>query len=240
MPRRRRGRKWPSRPRARRVSALQAAIRMAWVICLTSPSRRAMSGAISAAVIAICSCRRPGSATPVWCTPRSQRGYLVRARLPRVAGSRTSPVLRSGHVRRVARTVSAAVRTDRRMEACGHGHIADSVDAATSLGGFCAGQGRMKVEAGAYCKTVGSAYVGSNPTPATPARTACWLRKRSPAGRFLLVTMCIRVRHCGSMHGSLHVRMADSVRAERAVRITARFADPRPFCPVIWGAGLLV
>src|SRR6266496_858068 len=30
------------------------------------------------------------------------------------------------------------------------------------------------------CKTVGSAYVGSNPTPATPAKTALWLRKRGP------------------------------------------------------------
>ena len=28
-------------------------------------------------------------------------------------------------------------------------------------------RGHMEVQAGAYCKTVGSAYVGSNPTPAT-------------------------------------------------------------------------
>jgi hypothetical protein len=28
----------------------------------------------------------------------------------------------------------------------------------------------MEVQAGAYCKTVGSAYVGSNPTPATSFR----------------------------------------------------------------------
>ncbi len=66
-----------------------------------------------------------------------------------------------------------------------------------------------------------------------PAKTARWLRKRGPAGRFLLVTPCIRVRHYGSMHGSVRVHMVYSVRAKLAVRITARFADLRPFCPVI-------
>ncbi len=65
-----------------------------------------------------------------------------------------------------------------------------------------------------------------------PAKTAPGLRKRGPAGRFLLVTPCIRVRHYGSTHGSVHVHMVYSVRAKLAVRITARFAGPRPFCPV--------
>ena len=65
-----------------------------------------------------------------------------------------------------------------------------------------------------------------------PAKTARSLRKRGPAGRFLLVTSCISACHCGSMHGSVHVHMVYSVRAKLAVRITARFAGPRPFCPV--------
>jgi hypothetical protein len=52
-------------------------------------------------------------------------------------------------------------------------------------------------------------------------RTARWLRKRGPAGRFLLVTPCIRVRHYGSMYGSVRVHMVYSVRAKLAVRITA-------------------
>jgi len=65
-----------------------------------------------------------------------------------------------------------------------------------------------------------------------PAKTARSLRKRGPAGRFLLVTPCIGVRHCGSMRGSVHVHMVYTVRAKLAVRITARFADPRPFRPV--------
>ena len=65
-----------------------------------------------------------------------------------------------------------------------------------------------------------------------PAKTARSLRKRGPAGRFILTTPCIRLCHCGSMHGSVRVHMVYSVRAKLAVRITARFADPRPFCPV--------
>ena len=58
-----------------------------------------------------------------------------------------------------------------------------------------------------------------------PAKTARTLRKRSPAGRFVLVTPCIKVCHSGSMHGSGYGHIADSVRAERAVRITACFRD---------------
>jgi hypothetical protein len=54
-----------------------------------------------------------------------------------------------------------------------------------------------------------------------PAKTAPWLRKRGPAGRFLLITLCISLRHYGSMHGSVRVHMVYSVRAELAVRITA-------------------
>ena len=65
-----------------------------------------------------------------------------------------------------------------------------------------------------------------------PGKTARWLRKRGPAGRFLLVTPCISACHCGSMYGSVHVHMVYSVRAKLAVRITARFADLCPFCPV--------
>jgi hypothetical protein len=34
------------------------------------------------------------------------------------------------------------------------------------------------------------------------------------------------------MYGSVYVHMVYSVRAKLAVRITARFAGPRPFCPV--------
>ena len=58
-----------------------------------------------------------------------------------------------------------------------------------------------------------------------PAKTAPWLRKRGPAGRFVLVTPCIRVRHYGSMRGGVHVHMVSSARAKLAVRITVRSGD---------------
>ena len=89
------------------------------------------------------------------------------------------------------------------------------------------GQGCAMVHGATVCKTVGSAYVGSNPTPATPAKTAPWLRKRGPAGRFLLVTACIRLCHRGSMRGSGYGHIADCVRVEQAVRKTAPFAIGR-------------
>jgi hypothetical protein len=43
--------------------------------------------------------------------------------------------------------------------------------------------------------------------------------------------MCISTCHYGSMHGSVRVHMVYSARVKLAVRITARCADPRPFCP---------
>ena len=62
-----------------------------------------------------------------------------------------------------------AVRVIRRRGARGHGHIADSVVAATfAWAVFAQVRGHLEVQAVAVCKTVGSAYVGSNPTPATP------------------------------------------------------------------------
>ncbi len=85
---------------------------------------------------------------------------------------------------------------------------------------------------GTVCKTVGSAYVGSNPTPATTCENGPLAAETRPAGRFLLVTSCISACHCGSMYGSVHVHMVYGVRAKLAVRITARLAGPRPFCPV--------
>jgi hypothetical protein len=42
----------------------------------------------------------------------------------------------------------------------------------------------MKVQAGAYCKTVGSAYVGSNPTPATSSKNGPPAAETPPGGPF--------------------------------------------------------
>jgi hypothetical protein len=62
-----------------------------------------------------------------------------------------------------------------------------------------------------HCKTVGSAYVGSNPTSATTSENGPRAAETLPAGRFLLVTPCITVCHCGSMHGSVHVALAENL-----------------------------
>src|SRR5260370_19357385 len=57
------------------------------------------------------------------------------------------------------------------MEARGHGHIDDMRHRRhPRLVTFTQVRGHMDVQAGAVCKTVGSAYVGSHPTPATRFR----------------------------------------------------------------------
>src|SRR5271166_4390970 len=72
-----------------------------------------------------------------------------------------------------------------------------------------------------------------------PAKTARSLRKRGPAGRFLLVPPCVIVCRRRSWRSDRYGHIADSVRAEQAVRGTACFADLRPFCPVTRAPGLL-
>jgi hypothetical protein len=142
-------------------------------------------------------------------------------------------VLRSGQIRRIARTVSVAVRACRRLGACGHGHIADSVATANLV--RCCLHRSESIWKGRQERTVKPSaqptLVRTQHLP-LPAKTAPGLRKRGPAARFLLVTSCIRVCHRGSMRSSGYGHIADSVRAERAVRITARFADLCPFCRI--------
>ena len=128
-----------------------------------------------------------------------------------------------------------AVRATGRLDACGHGHIADSVGAADA-------ERRRLRRSAAIWRTWKRNTVKPSAQPTLvrtqhlppPAKTARWLRKRGPAGRFLLVTPCISACHCGSMYGSVRVHMVYSVRAKLAVRITAPFADLCPFCPVSW------
>ena len=49
---------------------------------------------------------------------------------------------------------------------------------------FAQVRGYMEVQAGAYCKTVGSAYVGSNPTPATTSGNGPLAAETRPGGPF--------------------------------------------------------
>ena len=67
------------------------------------------------------------------------------------------------------------------------------------------------------CKTVGSAYVGSNPTPATTCGNGPLVAKRAAGAVFLLVTSCISVCHRESARCGVHGRIADGVRAARTV-----------------------
>ncbi len=79
-------------------------------------------------------------------------------------------VVPSAQVRHVARTLSVAVRAARRPGARGHGHSGQRRRAGCHVMSFTQVNGYVEVQAGAVCKTVGSAYVGSNPTPATRFR----------------------------------------------------------------------
>jgi len=51
-------------------------------------------------------------------------------------------------------------------------------------GSFSQVRGHMEVQAGAVCKTVGSAYVGSNPTPATTCENGPLAAETRPGGPF--------------------------------------------------------
>ena len=61
-----------------------------------------------------------------------------------------------------------------------------------------------------------------------PAETALWLRKRDPAGRFVLVTTCISVRHCESMHCDVHGRIAERRSCRMTVGRHRRLFHGRP------------
>ncbi len=143
--------------------------------------------------------------------PRRRETWRPEVLLPAVLGSCTG--------------LYVAVRRIGGADGPAHVHIADSVAA----GGIM--RGRFRRSGVIWrCRQERSVKPSAQPTLVRtqhlppPAKTARWLRKRGPAGRFLLVTMCISVCHCGSMRSSGCVHMVYSVRAERAVRKTARFA----------------
>jgi hypothetical protein len=89
-------------------------------------------------------------------------------------------------------------------------------------------QTRDQLEPWRSVKTVGSAYVGSNPTPATTCENGPLTAETRPGGRFLRVTPCIRVFHCGSMRCGVHGRIADGVWAVRTVGAHRRLFHGRP------------
>src|SRR4029077_13236507 len=60
---------------------------------------------------------------------------------------------------------------------------------------------------GAVCKTVGSAYVGSNPTPATTCENGPLARILGYAGRFFSVPWCVILSRCGAACRGVHGRI---------------------------------
>ncbi len=99
-----------------------------------------------------------------------------------------------------------------------------------------AGQWRPPRAGPTVCKTVGSAYFGSNPTPATTCENGPLAAETRPGGPFLLVPPCVIVCRCRSWRSDRYGHMADSVRAKsgpwnrllcRSVPVLSRYAGIR-------------
>jgi len=82
----------------------------------------------------------------------------------------------------------------------------------------------VEVQAGAYCKTVGSAYVGSNPTPATTSVNGPLAADSRLCGRFFSVPACVTLSRCRPLCRGVHGRIADGNRGQGAVCGTVGFA----------------
>ncbi len=67
---------------------------------------------------------------------------------------------------------------------CGHGHMTDRDELEVRLIDICARQNNVLILGQAVCKTVGSAYVGSNPTPATTCENGPLAAETRPGGPF--------------------------------------------------------
>src|SRR5712672_657770 len=70
-------------------------------------------------------------------------------------------------------------------------------------------RGYMEVQAVAVCKTVGSAYVGSNPTPATRCENAPLAANSRAGGAFSFVPRCVILSRCRPSCCAVHGRIAD-------------------------------
>ena len=74
-----------------------------------------------------------------------------------------------------------------------HGHPADGSVQGTDLGRICAGQRNAARTGGRRSVTAGSAYVGSNPTPATTCETGPLAADKRLCGLFLLCPVVCRL-----------------------------------------------
>jgi hypothetical protein len=80
----------------------------------------------------------------------------------------------------------------------------------------------------AVCKTVGSAYVGSNPTPATTCENGPLAGNSRLGGPFFSAPPCVTLSRCRSSCCAVHGRIADGVRAARTVGAHRRRFHGRP------------
>src|SRR6202451_2154515 len=74
---------------------------------------------------------------------------------------------------------------------------------------------------GAVCKPVGSAYVGSNPTPATTCENGPLAANSRAGGRFFSVPVCVTLERWRPLRGGVHGRIADGTRGQGAVWVAA-------------------
>jgi len=87
-------------------------------------------------------------------------------------------------------------------------------------------RGYVEVQAGAGCKTVGSAYVGSNPTPATTCENGPLAGNSRLCGPFFSVPWYVILSRCEPLCRGVHGRIADGIRApSRSVRTVGCFTD---------------
>src|ERR1017187_10422888 len=78
----------------------------------------------------------------------------------------------------------------------------------------------------AVCKTVGSAYVGSNPTPATTCGNGPLAGNSRLCGPFFSFTGCVTLSRWGALCRGVHGRIADGIRAPgRSVPTVGCFTD---------------
>ena len=123
--------------------------------------------------------------------------------------------------------------------ASAHVHMADSVAGTNIIERcLCRSEGMWR------CRQERAVKPSAQPTLVRtqhlppPAETAPWLRKRARGAVLLLVTLCLMACHCGLMCRSVHGRIADGVRAGRAVGDTVGFPRTATDGPVKRGCVL--
>ena len=198
-------------PRRRRVTALRSPreVHGGYI-----SGRRQVDGGCYAWYVS----RRPG--------PRQEFGWVVRAQVYSVEVSLASKGSACGFGGSPALSAACTwLSVGSATREPGARTYADSAPCATVFTSFAQVRCDMEVQGGAVCKTVGSAYVGSNPTPATTWENGLLAAETQPGGPF---------PSCRAVYQGATLRI-DAWQYPRtygvqrpgktAVRISARFRD---------------